>query len=47
MDFLPNINNLGKTALLKRGKPLDKNLDFKFNMENMKEFYNHNLPHKM
>lgn len=26
VDFLPDINNLGKTALIRRGKPYDQNL---------------------
>jgi hypothetical protein len=32
IDFLPDINNLGKTALLKKNKPFDSNLQFRLNI---------------
>ena len=43
IDFLPDINNLGKKALLRRTKLQDKNLEFRLNIENMKELVNNKM----
>lgn len=38
VEFLPEINNLGKTALLHKPKPVEKNIEFKMNIFNIKDF---------
>jgi hypothetical protein len=43
IDFLPDINNLGKTALLKQSLPFENNFQFRLNIENMKELVNNKM----